>query len=173
LSLQANVTAVINSGGWNQFGLDTSTKDPVPGLVNSVGINSSGKLSGSITDNNVNVSTQADFFNGKPLFVWIFNTSNITTATEMGIFRATTTGTPWLFPTNAGGVGDTQTGLSTTPVGSPVISAFGGFGIGASSTDTQLRLTNSFNVTAVPEPATAIFGLFTGVAAVCFRRRSK
>lgn len=172
LSLQANVASVTAAGGWNQFGLDTATNLPVDGLVTDLGINALGKLKGSVTDNNTNVPTEADFFNGKAIYIWVFNASTVGVATEMGIFRATTTSKPWLFPLNAGGVGDGLTDLSTTPTVSPVISAIGGFGVGSSSS-IPLSLTNSFNISAVPEPTTAVFGLFVGIAGIHSRRRHR
>ncbi len=165
LSLAANVTAVMAAGGWKQFGLDTVTNASVAS-VDSLGITATGKLGGQVTDNNF-VSTQADFFNNKPVYVWIFNAPTIAAATEMGIFRAPAAATPWVFPTNAGGVGDTVT-FSTT--NSTSIAAIGNFGTEASG---LLQLTSDFNVSPVPEPTTLIFGLLTGVAAIYSRLRRK
>ena len=169
LSLQANVTAAMASGGWKQFGLDTSTSAPVPGRVDTLGISASGKLGGQVQDNNINVPTQADFFNNKQIYVWIFNAPSVASATQVGIFTATTATVPWVFPVNTGGVGDNQT-YSSTNSGAPTITAIGGFGTAAPS---LMQLTNNFNVAPVPEPTTAIFGLLTGLAAVYSRRRRK
>lgn len=165
-SLQANVTAVMASGGWNQFSLDTSTNTLNADVTGNFGISSLGKVNGSVTDNNAG-ATKADYFNGKNVYVWIFNAPTVAAATEMGIFRATTATVPWTFPTNANGLGDTVT-FSTTSSGAS-IAAFGGFG---SASATQLNLTNNFNVVPVPEPATVSFGLLTtGVALYARRRR--
>lgn len=169
LSLQANVTAAMASGGWKQFGLDTSTGDPVAGRIDTLGISTLGKLGGQVTDNNINIPTQADFFNNKQVYVWIFNAPSVAAATEVGIFHATTATLPWVFPTNAAGVGDTIT-FSTTNSGAATIAAIGGFGTAAPS---LMQLTNNFSVAPVPEPTTAIFGLLTGIAAVYSRRRRK
>ena len=171
LSLSANVAAVMAAGGWKAFGFDTVTNavSSLPPTIEApaLGVTASGKLGGQVTDNNF-ISTQADFFNNKPLYVWIFNAPTIGAATEMGIFRGTSgTNAPWVFPTNAGGVGDTITFSTTNAIG---ISAIGGFGTSASG---LLQLTNNFNVSAVPEPTTLIFGLITGVAAIYSRLRRK
>ncbi len=166
MSLAANVTAVMASGGWEQFGLDTTTSTLNAGVTSTLGLNPTGKVGGSVTDNNSG-ATKADFFNNKPLYLWVFNASTIGAATQMGIFRATTATTPWTFATNAGGVGDSTT-FSTTPAAASVISAIGGFGTAGS----QLQLTDQFNVgPPVPEPSTLAFGVFTVLAALSSRKR--
>lgn len=166
LSLSSNVAAVMAAGGWNQFGLDTSTGLTNDGAVSTLGISATGKIGGQVQDNGFG-ATGADFFNGKSLYLWVFNASTVQAATEMGIYRASGATPPWTFATNAGGVGDSNT-YSTTSSAAPSISAIGGFG---ATTSSSFQLTNSFSITAVPEPATGAFGLLTGLTAVCIRRR--
>ena len=165
LSLGANVTAVETAGGWKQFSLDSSTGLVNAGVTGTVGISPIGKVSGSVTDNNAG-ATKADFFNGKDVYLWIFNAPTVAGATEMGIFRATSADVPWTFPTNANGLGDTVT-FSTIPANA-TIAAIGGFG---STPVGQLNLSNNFNVAPVPEPSTMAFGLLTAGAAIYSRRR--
>ncbi len=167
-TLAANVASATSSGGWKQFGLDTATLGLNPDVTNSLGLNGSGRIGGTITDNSFG-PTKADFFNGKQLYLWIFNASTVGAATQMGIFRATQATVPWLFPTNNGGVGDTTT-FSTVPANAPTIAVIGGFGSIAGS---NLQLTNSFNITPVPEPSSFIVGLLTLGAAAYSRHRRK
>ncbi len=169
LSLQQNVSNVISVGNWKQFGLDPATGLVDGDATSSLIVSTNGKIGGSVTDNNgaIGSGTQASFFDAKPLFLWIFNGTTVSNSTEMGIYRATTATVPWVFPTNANGVGDTLT-LSTTPSGASSIAAIGGFG---ATTTSQFQLTNQFNVSPVPEPTTFAFGVFTGIAVICSRRR--
>lgn len=167
-SLAANVASATSSGGWKQFGLDTSTLSLNDSVTNTLALNGSGRVGGGITDNTVG-PTKANFFNGKNLYLWIFNASSVGAATQMGIFRATNATTAWEFPTNGGGVGDSTT-YSTVPLNAPTIAAIGGFGSIAGS---NLQLTNSFNITPVPEPSAFTFGLLTLCAAAYLPRRRR
>ena len=164
LSISANVAAITTTGGWKQFGLDTGTLATDPGVtLPGISINASGKLSGSITDNNGG-STQAVYFNTKNLYVWLFNATTIASATQMGIFRSTDAVTPWLFPTN-GGVSDTIT-FSTTSAGAPTMVSIGGAG---SATTTNMQLVAA----TVPEPsALALVGV-AGMGMLAARRRKQ
>ena len=164
VSLQSNVTAVTSAGSWKQFTLDPTTGLPDSGIVNNLTITGSGKAGGTVTDNN---TPQADFFNSKPVYLWIFNATTVGAATEMGIFRATTATTPWTFPVNAGGIGDTVS-LSSTPSGAPTVAAIGGFG---STPGSQFKLTDNFSVAPVPEPSTFAAGAMLALAAMGMRRR--
>lgn len=166
VSLATNVNNVISAGGWKQFTLNPSNGSPDAGITNTLTISSIGKVGGFLTDNN---APQADFFNGSPLYLWVFNGTTIGNSTQMGIYRATTSTIPWNFPTNLGGVGDSTT-LSTTSSGAPTIAAIGGFG---STTASQFKLTDQFNVSSVPEPSTAAFGVLMVLSAVSSRRRRK
>jgi hypothetical protein len=144
LSIAANVAAIESLGGWNQFSLDTSSGLLDPGASSTLAINGSGKVSGQVIDNNSG-ATEADFFNGKAIYLWVFNGSTVSGSTEMGIFRAKSGATtPWTYPTNGGGVGDSVT-LSTASSITPNISAIGGAGS-----------TSSTNLTLVPEPTTLV-----------------
>lgn len=171
LSLQQNVSNVISTGNWKQFGLD-----PATGLVDgdassTLIVSNIGKIGGQVIDTNgeIGSGTQASYFDNKALYLWIFNGTTVSNSTQMGIYRATTATNPWVFPTNANGVGDTLT-LSTTASGAPSIAAIGGFG---AATTSQFQLTNQFNISPVPEPTTFAFGVFTGLAVLCGRRRGK
>ena len=162
LSLAANVASVTSSGGWKQFTLDPFSGFEDEGVTNTLKVSPTGKVGGNLVD----IENGASYFNNKPIYLWIFNGASVSTSTEMGIFRATTADTPWTFPVNAGGVGDTLT-LSTVNTLS-TIAAFGGFG---STPSGKLQLTNNFNVAPVPEPATLTVGIFAGMACICVRRR--
>jgi len=163
-SLGANYASILQNGGWEQFGLDTVSSSPNASVASSLQISGTGKIAGSVTDNNFG-ATKADFFNGKPIYLWVFNAPTVGAATQMGIFRATTATQPWTFPINAGGIGDV-TSYSTTVTGAATIAAIGGYGTAGSS----LRLTDSFNISAIPEPSTALFGLLTVLATLATRR---
>ncbi len=175
-SLQQNFTSAVSNGGWEQFGIDTTT-NPLnttgynDGVVSNLQISAGanpGRIAGAVQDNNFG-STKADFFNNKPIYVWIFNAPTIAAATQMGIFRATDATQPWTFPTNAGGIGDVVTSFSTAPGGAPTIAAIGGFGTGGST----LKLTDQFNIQAapLPEASTALFGLLTLFVTATSRKR--
>lgn len=166
MSLAANYNTNTANAGWKQFTLDPSTGLLDTGATNNITISSIGKVGGTATDN---ASPQADFFNSKTVYLWIFNAATVGAATEMGIYTATTATPPWVFPTNANGVGDTVT-LSTTSSGSPVIAALGGFG---TTSSTRFQLTDQFNVSAVPEPGTLGAGLFVGLVGICMRPRRR
>jgi hypothetical protein len=171
LSLQQNVSNVMASGGWKQFLLDPATGVVDGDATSSLIVSGIGKVGGQVTDNNgtVGQGERASFFDGKPIFLWLFNGTTVSNSSEMGIFRATSALVPWVFPTNANGVGDSVT-LSTTSGGASSIAAIGGFGATSSS---QFALTNNFNVAPVPEPTTFAVGVFTGLVVIGTRRRRK
>lgn len=164
VSVLDNVSAITGDGGWERFGTDTLASSVNAAVTDTLAIRASpaGRIGGTITDNNFG-ATKSDFFNGKPLYIWLFNGSSPETSTEFGIFRATDATVPWLFATNAGGVGDNVT-YSTTASGAPTIESFGGAG---SSTSSTLRL-----VAVVPETSTAVMGALAGIALVFRRRRA-
>lgn len=167
LSLQSNFQAATLAGGWHQFGYDTATATLDTGVASTLAINATSKIGGSITDNNFG-STKADFFNGKAVYIWVFNASTVGAATEVGLYTATSATVPWFFSTNGGGVGDSVT-LSTTNSGASVIQAVGGFG---STSSTNLTLAGTF--TAVPEPSTAFVGAaLVGAVIFSFARRRR
>lgn len=162
LTVQENVDAIAAAGGWERFGTDTLASSVNAGVSDTLAIRASpaGRIGGTITDNTFG-ATKADFFDGKPLYVWLFNGSSPATSTELGIFRATDATVPWVFATNAGGVGDSVT-YSTTLSGAPTITSFGGAGSTASG---GLQL-----VAAVPEPSTMALGALAAIG-LAFRRR--
>lgn len=171
-----NVANAIASGGWNQFTLDPSTGSAytdsaaIANTQNTLIVSGIGRVGGQVTDNNgaPGSGLGASFFDGKPLYLWIFNGTSVNSSTQMGIFRAATATPSWTFKNNANGVGDDVT-LVTTNAGAAV-NAIGGFG---SATTSQFRLTGDFNVVPVPEPGTLTVGLLTGMAGLCIHRRRK
>ena len=145
-SVDSSFSNIASTAGWTQF--------------SQLGIatNTAGRVGGQVIDN----TSAADFFNGKPLFLWVFNGTTRANSTQFGIFRAGSAPVPWVFPTNAGGVGDSLT-LSTTATGAGTISALGGVG----SSGSGLRL-----VAPVPEPGTVALLLVGAVGFASRRRRA-
>jgi hypothetical protein len=168
LSLADNLASVVSSGVWKQFTFDPTTGLLDSGITNRLAINSNGKAGGVVADINI---PQADYFDGKQGYLMIFNASTVASATQMGIFTATSASTPWVFPTNqGGGPGDAFT-WSSGSVATPTMVAIGGFG---STSSSQLTLTNNFAaVPPVPEPSTFSFGLLAGLVAIFPRMRRK
>ncbi len=166
LSITANVAAITTAGVWHQFGLDTVTNLPNAGVTSNLSISAGGKVGGSVTDNNFG-ATKADFFNSKPLYLWIFNASTPGASTEMGIFHATSATIPWTFATNAGGVGDGVT-YSSTDAAAPTIAAIGGAGSTTTGSPGTLRL-----AAAVPEPSVLTLAGLAGLGLLCSRRRRR
>jgi hypothetical protein len=174
LNFAANVAAIQAAGQWKQFTLNPATGTPDTGIVNTLAISSTqpGRIGGTLTDTNGSIdntdSVGAAFFNGKPLYLWVFNASTVSGASQMGIFRATTANTAWTFPQNLGGVGDVAT-LSTTPGATSVIAAINGIGTGATGAGT-LKLSS---LPVIPEPSTMGFGILTTLAVISRRQRRK
>jgi hypothetical protein len=163
LTIEQNVDAIQLAGSWEQFGVDTSSGVANAGVTGAPAVTAIG-LGGTIEDDSAG-ATKADYFDTKLLYVWIFDKPSVGEATSMGIFRATTSTTPWAFPTNAhGGLGDDAT-LSTTTAAAATIVAVGGVGTASSS---QLKLASS-----VPEPSTLVFGILGAFATLCTRKRQK
>lgn len=169
LTFTQNVNSIISQGGWEQFGVDTSTSVANAGVTSTIQISGTGKAAGIVTDNNFG-ATKATYFDSKDLYLWVFNAPTVGAATEMGIFRAPSSGqlggfVPWTFPVNDGAGGSVT--LSTNPATSQIINAIGGVGVGSNGSS-SLGLTG---IVAVPEPSTMILGAFTFLAAVSSRRR--
>ena len=124
-----------------------------------------------MTDNNNGpvTPTKADFFNGKQIYLWLFNGPSIAAATQMGIFTSTDAIVPWTFKTNAGGVGDSSSlstvGTGGTP-GAPTMVAAGTVGVGSTSS-TTLQLVAS----TVPEPSVLALGGVAGLGMLASRKR--
>ncbi len=173
LTIQQNVNAITAAGVWRQFSLDTATNTVNSGATNTLTISGTqlGRAGGSVTDNNTG-ATKADFFNGKNVYLWVFNATTTLAATQMGIFRATTATVPWTFATNAGGVGDGTT-LSTTQSAAPTIVSVGNAGTivtgaGTSADPGKLRL-----VASVPEPSSLLLCGLAGLGMLSGRNRRR
>ena len=165
LPVAVNVATIIDAAGWEQFTMDTvdsSLNSAASSTLDFVPLSGAARLGGTATDN-TSGATKADFFNGKQIYIWIFNADMLSSATEMGIFEATAATVPWIFPVNEGGLGDALT-LSTS-TGGATIAAVGGVG---SISDSQIR-TEAFGLT-VPEP-TRILLLGFGAACLALHRR--
>ena len=152
------------AGSWERLGVDTVTDTTnsgvtLPGLT----INGTGKVGTSITDNNFG-PTKADFFNTKPLYLWIFDAATVNSATQMGIFRATSASVPWAFTSNAGGATDSVT-YSTTQSGAPTIVATGGVGSVGTAGNGTLQLVT------VPEPSVLALGGMAALGMLASRKR--
>ena len=169
VSIATNVANIEAAGGWEQFGLNPSTQ-VTEATTNTLTISSVlgvPKIGGAVEDDVTGSPTSsADFFNGKTIYLWVFNGTSVANSTQMGIFQATGASPAWTFPTNGGGVGDSVT-LATTSSSAPTISALGGAG---SASSTQLVLS-----AAVPEPSTwvALVGAASFVAMLRRRRPSQ
>lgn len=163
LSIATNIANIESGGGWNQFTLDSSTSQPDSGVSNSVtigGLAGGGRVLGTITDNNSG-ATKADFFNGKTVYLWVFNASSLGAATQMGIFTATVASpNSWIFPNNANGVND---GTSLLIDSSSTMVAVGSVPVGS---------VTSTNLILVPEPSTWA-ALIGGVGFVSMLRRRR
>lgn len=118
-----------------------------------------GGLAGSYT----NVTGAADGFNGQQIYLWILNTDSKGTATEQGLYtvadaNAPTAGNAWIYPVNAGGVGDSTTIQVSALIDGPKAGLPGG------SAERNLRLV------VIPEPSGAMLAGLAGMA-LLFRRR--
>ncbi len=145
-----SVANILAAGGWSQFGSAQSIS------TNTIGGNHPGKVQGGPID----TSSNATFFNGKAVYLVVFNTTSAATATQMGIFY-TSLGSPtsWVFPTN-GTVGDSASlAMDDTSIG-----AVGGVG---STTSSPQRFVLG---TIVPEP-TAFALLAPGMIGLLGYRR--
>ena len=148
ISLAAGSAAnILAAGGWSQFDGARTTSSI---------FGNPGKLTGQAQDN----TAAANAFNLQNAYIVIFNTASSATATQMGIFRATAATTPWIFPTNNGGVADS----ATLDMNDTTVAAVGGVG---STTASPQR----FVLTAlVPEPS-AVALLAPGLIALLGYRR--
>jgi len=165
-SVQTNFNNIASAAGWNQFGYDTSGNFEATSFTltttSSVG---SMRIGGQVTDN-TGGATHADFFDNQQIYLWVFNSSSISTATEMGIYTAppsTGANPSWNFPATVNTVGNPAYGTSTTTA--PTMNALVG-----NASSTQLSLAAE---AAVPEPSTwvSLIGA-TGFLAMLRRRRT-
>jgi len=118
-----------------------------------------GGLAGSVT----NVSAAADAFNGQQIYLWVLNTGDKGTATEHALLTVADKANPsagddWVFPTNAGGVGDGNAiAMSALIAGRNQLLPGGTNG-------------NNLRLVLVPEPSGAMLAGLAGLA-LMFRRR--
>lgn len=161
VSIATNVQAITTIGGWKQFGLDADTGATDPGVVlPGITITSAGKLTGTVADTNAGLR-QAGYFNGKNLYLWVFNAASVSSATQMGIFRSPDAAQAWIFAT-AGTVGDSIT-YSVSTSGAPNVNPIG---LAGTTSGTQLRL-----VSAVPEPSVLALGGMAALGMLASRKR--
>ena len=170
LDIATNFSLISTAGGWKQFTLDTVSGTPDASVSNTMTITATGKVGGAVTDNNNSPThpipplTKADFFDGKQIYIWLFNNASIASATQMGIFTATTASPSWIYPNNAGGAGDGLSVGTTTTTAATMVAA-GTVGVG-STTSAQLRL-----VASVPEPSVLALGGVAGLGMLASRKR--
>lgn len=166
LSVAANIAAITTAGGWEQFTVDTATDAQNAGATSTIDFSptsSLARLGGQAVDTTTG-GTKADFFNGKQVYVWIFNSDTPSSATEMGIF----TSTAWVYPVN-GSVGDSVSLGTTTATTITDVGGVGSVFTGGTTATNQLR-TEAFGSGPVPEPSRIIL-LGLGAVGLVFRRR--
>ncbi|EDY17391.1 hypothetical protein CfE428DRAFT_5077 [Chthoniobacter flavus Ellin428] len=153
-SIAQNFSAISAAGGWTQFGSSglAITSSPAD------------KIGGTVTDD----TAAANPFNGQMLYVWVFNASSVSAATEMGIFTATSANEPWVFPVNAGP--NNNTTYSTTPSATTTMVAVGNTGAVQPSGTGNMVLSAA---SPAPEPSTVVSLIgATGFLAMLRRRRA-
>ncbi len=176
LSVATNYSNMQSQGGWVQFGYVPNNPSLAQNTQYTLSIKSvfgSGAYVGGIVEDDTSgATTGADYFNGKQLYVVIFNGTTVAASTAMGVFTSTQSADWPLFPTNAGGLNDTgyydtEGTSSTSPAGGTAMSAVDNAG---SVTGTTVVL----SAASVPEPSTlaSLFGA-TGCLALLRRRRSE
>ncbi len=144
-----------------QFG--TSTVKTYPSLGGNPG-----KVVGSVASGTEEDDTQ---FNGKDIYIWIYNAATEAAATQSGIFRATVNGTGdgWVFKDNNTGSLDADSSALDVAAINVAISPPGlnGASVGTGVNTATSRLI----LAAVPEPTTATFAGLVGLLALSRRRR--
>jgi hypothetical protein len=142
-----SIANILAAGGWSQFASP---------LTIGTAAGNGGKLLGSATD----ASAAANAFTGKPIYFVIFNATSAATATQLGIFQATSsTGTGLSFPDNL-----QFPASATVDTNETTIPAVGG--VGSTSASPQRFILAS----VVPEP-TAFALLAPGVIGLLGYRR--
>lgn len=146
-----SATSILAAGGWSQF--------DGGGLTSTI-FGNAGKLTGQAQDN----TASANAFNLQTIYLVVFNSTSAATATQMGIFTDPTAVGPaaWTFPTNLGGVGDSNT-LDMNHTG---FVATGGVGtVTGSGVGSRFRLT-----ALVPEPSAVALLVPSVIGLLGFRR---
>jgi hypothetical protein len=140
ISLLGSVAAIQAAGGWSEFvplaGGSGATEREVISTI-------AGTFPGKFTGQAANNTAAANAFNNQPLYLMVFNTTSAGTATQIGIFRAPSAVTPWVFPANGGGVGDNV----TIDVDDTSVVAIGGVG------SVSISPSRFILATMVPEPS--------------------
>lgn len=155
-TIATNVAAIQLAGSWSQFTNDTGGSPQ--GTLTISPVLGTGRIGGSVTNTTTPGVTA---FNGKSVYLWVFNATTVASATQMGIFRASPASI-WVFPTNDGGIADNA--AFTTGSSDPMAGLIGA----VSSTKISLAAP-----TAVPEPSTVTFGALAALAAAGVRRRRR
>ncbi len=163
----------------NPTQLNTYFKQAASGLIGAdFGVNGHFNIQSSVNTSALNIA-------GAQMYLWVFNASTLTTATQQGIFYwsisnttaipdgASSPGLRWSFPTDDVIAGSTMIDLTDLTIGTGTLASgarivVGGFGTGTSDTTTA----PNFNLAViVPEPSTAFLGLVGGMALLVRRRR--
>jgi len=106
-------------------------------------------------------------FVGKPIYLWVFNTSTLGSATEHGIFSATPAS--WVFPDDLALPPSDSTAIELAQVDQFVVGSVGptlNFG-----TDAAPVFVATYRLSAIPEPTTALLVGMGLVGALAARRR--
>ncbi len=136
LSAGMSVTQMETAGSWHNFG-DMQISSP---------FDYAGKLYGDITD----TSAAASAFDGKSLYVWVFDAGTTSAASSYGIFRAYSAETAWIFPINQYGLGDSVT-LNVDDGSLQAVRNVGD--VDAASSEVKLT-----SIESVPEPSSIALG---------------
>ncbi|XHR30064.1 MAG: PEP-CTERM sorting domain-containing protein [Chthoniobacteraceae bacterium] len=135
------------AGVWHDFG-DLQISSP---------FDYSGKVYGDVTD----TSAAASAFDGKSLYIWVFDAGTTSAASSYGVFQATSAELAWIFPNNQYGLGDSVT-LNIDEASLQAVQNVGE--VDAASGEVKL-----VSIEAVPEPSAMALGGLSLLAIGGFR----